>query len=139
EDYSREDAAGDAATLVVFGFAPPDIDLHAVYMDVFVEQIGGFYDPEEGRLFLVTRPGGDAAAEHQVVEHELVHALQDQSFDLSVLGDPPFEDSDVETALHALVEGDASFFSLLTMAGDFMGDITLLSLGNGGALVATST
>lgn len=136
DDYSDAEIRGDTATLVALGFAQPNIDLEQTYLGIFVEQIGGFYDPEDRTLILVQRADGDAAMEHVVVEHELVHALQDQNFGLSTLDDNPFDDSDVETALRALVEGDASFFNVLTMAGDFVGDISSLPLGNGGAAVS---
>jgi len=135
EDYPADEIRGDAATLVALGFCEPGVDLFAVYREIFVEQIGGFYDPSERRLVLVRRPDGDASMEQIVVEHELVHALQDQSFDLTALDERPFDDSDIETAIHALVEGDASFFNVLGMAGEFVGNISSLPLGNGGAAV----
>jgi hypothetical protein len=134
EDYPALDIRGDTATLVAMGFAAPDIDLRQTYLDIFAEQIGGFYDPEDQQLVLVRREGGDPNVEYVVVEHELVHALQDQSFGLAALDDPPFEDSDIETALRSLVEGDASYFNVMTMAGDFVGDMAGFPLGNGGAL-----
>jgi hypothetical protein len=134
EDYPPQDIRGDTATLVVMGFAEPDIDLRQTYLDIFAEQIGGFYDPEDQQLVLVQREGGDPNVEYIVVEHELVHALQDQNFGLAALDEFAFEDADIETALRSLVEGDASFFNVLTMAGDFVGNISGFPLGNGGAL-----
>lgn len=134
QDYSAEDIRGDTATLVVMGFATPDIDLRQTYLDIFAEQIGGFYDPEDQQLVLVQREEGDPNVELVVVEHELVHALQDQNFGLAALDEFAFDNGDVETALRSLVEGDASFFNVLTMAGDFAGNISGMPLGNGGAL-----
>ncbi len=134
DDYPAQDIRGDTATLVVMGFAAPDLDLRQTYLDIFAEQIGGFYDPEDQQLVLVQREGGDPNIEHIVVEHELVHALQDQSFGLAALEDFGFDDTDVETALRSLIEGDASFFNVMTMAGDFISDVSEFPLGNGGAL-----
>jgi hypothetical protein len=44
--------------------------------------------------------------------HELVHALQDQHFNLRRFEDWPKHDSDAELAAHSLVEGDASFLMM---------------------------
>ena len=51
-----------------------------------------------------------------VMAHELVHALQDQHFNLKRFEKWPKGDSDAELAAHALIEGDATLAMTLYMA-----------------------
>lgn len=127
EDMNPSELAGTSATFVTLGLAPPGLDLYATFREVLVEQIEGFYDPIEGALFLVRREQGDPALDPVVVEHELVHALQDQVFGLRALDEADLDDSDVTLALRSLVEGDATLFNVVTLAGDFL-DVTTLPL-----------
>jgi hypothetical protein len=110
--------------LKVFGLLPDGLDLDAVVSDVLTEHVGGFYDPDDLRLVLVRRreafTGGEVKAgseDGMVAAHELVHALQDQHFDLWRMTNRDFASDDVELALHALVEGDASWAMLRFTAG----------------------
>lgn len=100
-------------------------DLGAVVADVLTDQLGGYYDPEEIRLVLVRRGDtfaedaiGEGSEEAMVAAHELVHALQDQHFDLWTLHHRDFRSSDAEAATVALVEGDATYAMLRLTLGD---------------------
>ena len=55
----------------------------------------------------------NSARMHQVMAHELVHALQDQHFNLRRFEKWPKGDSDAELAAHALVEGEATLVMIL--------------------------
>jgi hypothetical protein len=101
------------------GLLPSDFDLAKELIELLTEQIAGYYDPEEKALRLIARdddaaskPSLDAAVvleDEIVMAHELVHALQDQSFDLLTLGAPDdAPNSDFDAAVLALIEGDAS-------------------------------
>ena len=103
--------------LVKLGFVPADLNLRQFMIDLYTEQIGGFYDPQEKELYVV--PARDPASEPPDILgipwniiaaiHEMTHALQDQNFDLLTL---PMEDDtndDLATAVKSLVEGEASF------------------------------
>jgi hypothetical protein len=102
-------------TFAVFGLAPPNTDIKAVYSNIMEQSLGGYYDPEDRRLVLVNHadslatagllPGTEAAT---TATHELVHALQDQTFDLWQIHDRDYKDDDVMLAIDALVEGDAT-------------------------------
>jgi hypothetical protein len=83
------------------GFVPTDFDLRAA-RKVDVTRIGAFYDPTDGGR--ITRFGLDDPPAYMV--HELVHALQDQHFDLLAL-DGAATSTDEILAVRALVEGDA--------------------------------
>lgn len=115
-DEARAELAALTDTVSVFWQASDDLDLHAAYAAVRTDQIGGFYDPERLRLVLVRRGemfATDAEiARHgddgMVAAHELVHALQDQHFDLWALEHRDHLSSDAQLAVRALVEGDAT-------------------------------
>jgi hypothetical protein len=69
-------------------------------------QLAGFYDPDKKRMVLASDLGEDEQA--LTLYHELVHALQDQHYDLAEALDWKPELSDSLTALQALAEGDAT-------------------------------
>lgn len=77
---------------------------------VLEEQVSGIYDPRTKRLFVRDATGGAElvasrqAATRLALAHEVVHALQDQHFDLR-RGDDLNEDEAL--AYSALAEGDA--------------------------------
>lgn len=68
-------------------------------------KIQGYYSPAEKSLFLYDDISG--AYERGVLIHEMAHALQDQHFGLAKLHQATFG-SDAETAMAALIEGDAT-------------------------------
>ncbi len=65
----------------------------------------GFYDDRTGRI-AVRGPIWDEFTEYTVV-HELAHALQDQTFDLSSIDAGDRSDDESATVTTAVVEGDA--------------------------------
>jgi hypothetical protein len=111
EDYSEEEAADDVRTLALFGLIDPGYDLFNLYMELYNEQIAGFYDDEVKQMFVV-QGAGFGGPERITHAHEYAHALQDQKYDLSEgLGfndDACEEDSERCAAVQALVEGDAT-------------------------------
>ena len=66
-----------------FGLLPDTLDLRAMLLDLYTEQVVGYYDPAEDRLYVLDEASRATAA--PVVAHELVHALQDQHTDLDSL------------------------------------------------------
>jgi hypothetical protein len=116
EDLPPGEMKALEAGLKAFGLIPETLDLATYYPKLLSSQVAGYYDPERRYLALVRREGGllgqgageaESAAEDMVLVHELVHALQDQHFDLRKFAsaDPM---SDAATARAALVEGDAT-------------------------------
>lgn len=72
---------------------------------VIQEFAAGFYDDETGELVLVQAPWGNRPYYELVLAHELLHALEDQHFELSRLRDP--DDDEFTHAGDALAEGSA--------------------------------
>jgi hypothetical protein len=89
-----------------WGLVPPDVRYADLLVDVLTEQIAGYYDPEDERLYIARREGtGDAWAD-MLLGHEIDHALQDQHFDLEAWMDLPTAEGDALLARQAVVEGD---------------------------------
>ena len=110
EEFSAQAAerAGDidpayleyvAQTYGRLGYFDPSIDLRPVFAGSSSDWVGATYSPSTKRITLV----GDAS--DQTFVHELVHALQDQHFDISAYDAPQTSDSFL--ARRAVVEGDA--------------------------------
>lgn len=112
EELSPEEREAVRRTYVSLGLLPDTLDLDALLLDLYTEQVLGYYDPRERTLFVVS--GEDVDDIRQVVAHELVHALQDQHTDLDSLiaGE---RGNDRQTAAHAAMEGHAMLvmFTLL--------------------------
>ncbi len=123
-DYTQEEARDDARVLALFGLLDADYDLFDLYLDLYSENIAGFYDDEIKQMFVVqdSKFGGP---ERLTYAHEYVHALQDQTHDLDEgLGfndEACEENSERCAALQALLEGDATLLEerwLITYASD---------------------
>ncbi len=115
-DYTEEDARQDVLILSLLGLLPADFDLRGFYLDLYSEQISGFYDNETEEIFIVkgTTFGG---SEKLTYAHEFTHVLQDQTFrfdeGLNYNEAACQEDSERCAAIIALIEGDASFTEIL--------------------------
>lgn len=88
------------------GLIPPGFDLEQGFLNLFGSRIAGFYDPDEQAMYMLDDLG-DAQAD-ETLPHELVHALQDQSFAIGEMMDYRPGESDRTAALQHLVEGDAT-------------------------------
>jgi hypothetical protein len=106
EDF--EEDAGDlrafGTTLVGLGLLEPDVDPVEAFRDLLGAGVVGFYDPETDEL--VVRGTALSPYVRSIVAHELLHALDDQHFELHR---PDLEDRDDEAGFgfSALVEGNA--------------------------------
>lgn len=111
KDYSVEEAARDARVLAVFGLLDADYDLYNLYLELFSEQVAGFYDSETKEMYVV-QAQGFGGVERSTYAHEFTHALQDQTYDLrdglKIKHEDCERDSEYCAAVSALIEGDAS-------------------------------
>ncbi len=99
----REGLEVDGVTLRALGLLAPDVSLADTFRDSLEVGVVGFYDPETGQL--VVR-GADLSLYTQLVlVHELVHAFDDQWFDLNR---DDFIDDEADYGFSAVVEGNAS-------------------------------
>jgi hypothetical protein len=111
-DYTEEDVRQDTIILNLFGLIERDFDLYDMFVNLYSEQIAGFYDDDTKEMVVVQ--GEDfAGPEKMTYAHEYTHALQDATYDLNdglMLDDDTCDlDSEYCAAVTALVEGDASF------------------------------
>lgn len=92
--------------LQLFGLVPQDLDYKAAMFALLEEQLAGFYEPEDGTMYMAADLDGDMA--DATLFHELVHALQDQHWDLKAQSKYRPGESDLSFARSALAEGDAT-------------------------------
>jgi hypothetical protein len=93
-------------TVAAMGLAPSADKFWAASDQGTTDNVVGFYDDSTGRL--VVRGAAWSPDLEYTLVHELTHANQDQSFDLSTMWDATRTDDESATALRALVEGEAS-------------------------------
>lgn len=111
EEQIEKDAPPDVieateALLYGFGTVPSDFSYRQSLITLMTSQLLGFYDPERKTFFVSGELSGEEA--DVTLWHELVHALQDQHWDLAkVTGFVP-DGGDTQAAIHGLAEGDAT-------------------------------
>jgi hypothetical protein len=115
EDFSPQEARDYALTLAAFDALDPDTDLYTLLLQLYAEQIAGFYDPETEQIYVIAGADTMGQMERLIYAHEYTHALQDQHFDLEALGlrddaDKVYDDDHL-AAIQALVEGDATLLT----------------------------
>ena len=80
EDFKAEDEARDVTVMNLFGFLPGDFKLRDFYLDLYTEQISGFYDSVEQEMYVVS-DSGFGGMERSTYAKEFEHTLQDDHFD----------------------------------------------------------
>jgi hypothetical protein len=109
-DYSDEDALKDSKILATLGLVEEGFDLKQFYLDLYSEQIAGYYDSETKEMYVIAgeKFGG---MERSTYAHEFNHVLQDQNYDLEngmkLNEDYCEEDTEYCAAVTALIEGDS--------------------------------
>ncbi len=107
-----------AEGLRAFGLIPTDYDLEAGFLKLVTARVAGFYDPDTKEMYLLDDLS--PSQQEETLPHELVHALQDQSFDLEPMLKYKPGKSDRTSAIQHLVEGDATLAGLMiTYGSDF--------------------
>lgn len=97
---------GHEEMLVALGLVPPSFDYQATMYRLLGGQLAGLYEPAEKAMYLAADLGEEAAK--ATLAHELVHALQDQHWDLAPRLAYAPKAGDATSAVHALAEGDAT-------------------------------
>lgn len=124
EELPAERLEGLVAAYRLMGLIPDSLDVGQMFVDLYTEQVAGFYEPDSSMLFAVA--GSDMATMRATLSHELVHALQHQYLPLdSILADR--SDADRLAAAQAVLEGQATvvMIELLAPDSDFLGDDTI--------------
>ncbi|HJR49514.1 MAG TPA: hypothetical protein VJ794_00325 [Gemmatimonadales bacterium] len=104
---------GLETTYRLFGLLPDTLQLRPLLIDLYTEQVAGFYDPDSATLFGVE--GADRTQLSLVLAHELIHALQGQHLPLDSILDAR-ENNDRLSAAQAILEGQATLASLDVLA-----------------------
>ncbi len=105
EEMTPEEIRAEAKTMEAFGLIPKGFKYREFIIKLLTEQIAGFYDPKIKEFHLAD--WNALEMQKPVMAHELTHVLQDQHFNLLRFDKWPKADGDRETAIHALIEGDA--------------------------------
>ncbi len=129
-EYSAEDAADDHTELVLLGLIADGFDMYQFYIDLYSEQVAGYYDQETKQMFVVA-DGEFGGVEKMTYAHEYTHVLQDQIYDLEnglkLNQDYCREHTEYCAGVQTLIEGDAMFteqYWLMNYAGqDVINDI----------------
>jgi len=109
EDYGQEQADLDRDVLWLLRLIPErSLDYFALQIDLYTEQVAGYYHSETKQLVVIGEPGGLTADQKVTLSHEITHALQDQHFGLDRY-DEDDPDFDRFTAFQSVYEGDATW------------------------------
>jgi hypothetical protein len=110
-EFDRENTADELGLsedlLITLGLLPSGANLRDILLDFQSGQVVGFYTPDKDQLFVISRSGGVGAMEKVTYAHEFTHQLQDQHVDLESFGLDATDQSDIQIARLALIEGDA--------------------------------
>ena len=114
EEPSASEIRGQQAVYRQFGLLPDTLDLRKFLLDVLEEQIVGLYDPETKVLYV--RSDKPPELTNPTIQHEMIHALQDQYLNLDSI-QKLSGDNDRLAALKAIIEGQATYEQLIAMVG----------------------
>ena len=109
-EYPPEALRREGMLLQLIGFAPSSFDYLGEMLKLLGAQLEGFYEPKNGTMYLAAELKGPQA--QATLAHELVHALQDQKWDLRKRSDYKPGRGDEAMALACLAEGDATSLML---------------------------
>lgn len=110
-----EEFAADEALYKTLGLLAESADFEQILLDLYGEQVAGFYDGETGEIVVPSREDGLSIVQQGTMVHELVHALTDQHFSFHETFDAMVTEErlDQAAAFQALIEGDASLAEVL--------------------------
>lgn len=105
-EYPPEALRREGQVLQLLGFAPAGFDYLGETIRLLEAQLEGFYEPNNGTMYLASELRGQEA--QATLAHELVHALQDMHWDLKSRSVYRPGRGDESLALACLAEGDAT-------------------------------
>jgi hypothetical protein len=147
EEYPANEFYAYEKSLKFMRLIPQDMNLLEKIKAFYLEQIGGFYDPEAKELYLI-RAGQIPMLDNPMVQkmlmaHELTHALQDMKVDLNkTLRDAPSDDHTI--ARLSVAEGQAvlvMFMYVMKMPADKVPDLAAMRpmmTGGSGSMMGAS-
>jgi hypothetical protein len=110
-----EDFPADEALYKMMGLLNDGADFEQIVLDLYGEQVAGFYDGDEGEIVVPAREDGFSLVQQGTMVHELVHAITDQHFGFNDTFETMIDEDllDEATAYQALIEGDATLAEVL--------------------------
>ncbi|MFC6716331.1 Hvo_1808 family surface protein [Natrialbaceae archaeon GCM10025810] len=105
-EENGNDRLFDAVLLEGLFMLERDAPVEEATETLYGESVAGYYDSETDEIVVVAEDAEQLELNERTLGHELVHALQDQRFDLSGYDR---ETTDGDTAVNGLIEGDASW------------------------------
>jgi hypothetical protein len=114
-EEQSEDFPADEALYKMLGLLSETADFEQIILDLYGEQVAGFYDGDTGEIVVPTREDGFSLLQQGTMVHELVHAITDQHFGFNEIFQTMIEEDrlDQATAYQALIEGDATLAEVL--------------------------
>ena len=114
DSVTQRELMGKEAAYKALGLIPEKTNVRQLLLDLYTEQILGYYDPRTDVLYVVR--GAPEEYANITIMHELVHALQAQYVNLDSL-QRVIGDDDRQMAVQAVIEGQATFEQLGVMLG----------------------
>ncbi len=108
QQYSPGEIRDYGLVLAFAGMLPSQVDLETVLVELLGEQVAAFYNQFNSRMFLFEGTNLKLLQNRIILAHELVHAIQDQHFDLKSFPLTIKDNDDRAMAAQALIEGDAT-------------------------------
>ncbi len=115
DELPSSELEGMTVAYRLFGLLPDTLDLRALLLSLYTEQVAGYFDPDSNTLYVVA--GSDPALLRMTLAHELVHALQGQYMPLDSILETKGA-NDRRMAAQAVFEGQATLASLRAMMPD---------------------
>ncbi|MDF1700768.1 MAG: hypothetical protein P1V36_06385 [Planctomycetota bacterium] len=108
KETTPEEWARDTRILQRVGLLKANENLKDMALNMFESAVAGFYNPQTGNMFVIE--GMDVEGQKPTIVHELIHALEDQHFDLEAMEKPHRDnDPDRQFAIRCLWEGSAEY------------------------------
>lgn len=114
-EEQAEDFPADEALYKMLGLLNEAADFEQIVLDLYGEQVAGFYNGDEGEIVVPAREDGFSVLQQGTMVHELVHAITDQHFGFHGAFQAMIDEDrlDEATAYQALIEGDATLAEVL--------------------------
>ncbi len=106
QQYAPGEMEAEQDAMRVLGLIPRSMNYQQFMVDLYMEQVGGYYDPKQEIFYLADWI--PAHLQKTIIIHELTHALQDQHFGIDKFIERIKGNSDRQLARAALVEGGAT-------------------------------
>ena len=114
-EEQADDFPADEALYKMLGLLNQAADFEQTVVDLYGEQVAGFYDGEAGEIVVPSRDDGLSLLQQGTMLHELVHALTDPHFSFYDTLRAMIDDDrlDEASAYQALIEGDATLAEVM--------------------------